>query len=286
MLGGVLAATLIPVIVDRMEAEDQRSIDAIATWVITALVVGHPPRRRPVAGHHPALRHLQDRPGRGRRPDLGRRAAAGHVHAPGAALRPRHPLHRPAERQALLRRPGLRPGAQQHRGHLRAAGLPADGGHRARPSTRSSTTRRCWCLLGLGTTAGIVALVVGAVAGHAARRHPHPRELRPPQPGRAVRGAPLGLDGRLRRGQPGLAVADEGPAQRHRRGAGLGVRVRLAVLPAPLRPVRGGGDDGVHARAVVAGGSRRLARLPGPHEPGLPPGAVRDHPGDASATSC
>jgi putative peptidoglycan lipid II flippase len=38
MLGGVLAATLIPVIVERMEADDQRSIDAIATWVITALV--------------------------------------------------------------------------------------------------------------------------------------------------------------------------------------------------------------------------------------------------------
>jgi putative peptidoglycan lipid II flippase len=38
MLGGVLAATLIPVIVERMEADDQRSIDAIATWVVTALV--------------------------------------------------------------------------------------------------------------------------------------------------------------------------------------------------------------------------------------------------------
>ena len=38
MLGGVLAATLIPVIVERMEADDQRSIDAIATYVITALV--------------------------------------------------------------------------------------------------------------------------------------------------------------------------------------------------------------------------------------------------------
>src|SRR6478609_3737515 len=38
MLGGVLAATLIPVIVERMEQDDQRSIDAIATWVITALV--------------------------------------------------------------------------------------------------------------------------------------------------------------------------------------------------------------------------------------------------------
>ncbi len=38
MLGGVLAATLIPVIVERMEADDQRSIDAIATYVIAALV--------------------------------------------------------------------------------------------------------------------------------------------------------------------------------------------------------------------------------------------------------
>jgi len=38
MLGGVLAATLIPVIVERMEADDQRSIDAIATYVIVALV--------------------------------------------------------------------------------------------------------------------------------------------------------------------------------------------------------------------------------------------------------
>ena len=38
MLGGVLAATLIPVIVERMEADDQRSIDAIATYVITTLV--------------------------------------------------------------------------------------------------------------------------------------------------------------------------------------------------------------------------------------------------------
>ncbi len=38
MLGGVLAATLIPVIVERMEHDDQRSIDAIATYVIGALV--------------------------------------------------------------------------------------------------------------------------------------------------------------------------------------------------------------------------------------------------------
>jgi putative peptidoglycan lipid II flippase len=38
MLGGVLAATLIPVIVDRMEHDDQRSLDAIATYVIAALV--------------------------------------------------------------------------------------------------------------------------------------------------------------------------------------------------------------------------------------------------------
>ena len=38
MLGGVLAATLIPVIVERMEADDQRSINAIATYVIAALV--------------------------------------------------------------------------------------------------------------------------------------------------------------------------------------------------------------------------------------------------------
>jgi putative peptidoglycan lipid II flippase len=38
MLGGVLAATLIPVIVERMEADDQRSIDAIATYVVAALV--------------------------------------------------------------------------------------------------------------------------------------------------------------------------------------------------------------------------------------------------------
>src|SRR5262249_1958924 len=39
MLGGVLAATLIPVIVERMEADDQRSIDAIATYVVAALIV-------------------------------------------------------------------------------------------------------------------------------------------------------------------------------------------------------------------------------------------------------
>ena len=38
MLGGVLAATLIPVIVERMEHDDQRSIDAIATFVTIALV--------------------------------------------------------------------------------------------------------------------------------------------------------------------------------------------------------------------------------------------------------
>ena len=38
MLGGVLAATLIPVIVERMEHDDQRSIDAIATYVVIALV--------------------------------------------------------------------------------------------------------------------------------------------------------------------------------------------------------------------------------------------------------
>ena len=38
MLGGVLAATLIPVIVERMEADDHRSIDAIATYVVAALV--------------------------------------------------------------------------------------------------------------------------------------------------------------------------------------------------------------------------------------------------------
>ena len=38
MLGGVLAATLIPVIVERMEADDQRSIDAIATYVTAALL--------------------------------------------------------------------------------------------------------------------------------------------------------------------------------------------------------------------------------------------------------
>ena len=251
----------IPVIVERMEADDQRSIDAIATYVITALVG--------VTVLGIALAPLIVR---AYTIFKGDRVAADEQISIAVPLlimfMPQVLLYgldtlftASAERQAALRGAGVRSGAQQHRRDLHAPGLPP-GGRRGpvdpgdpRRQDRALPARHRHHRRHRGPRAG-------AAAGHEGRPHPHPTQLRPPEPGAAFGDQVVGVDGRLRGRQPGLAVAAEGAGERHRRGPGLGLRVRLAVLPAPVRPHRRRGDDRLHAGAVVArvpGGSPRLS---------------------------
>ena len=162
MLGGVLAATLIPVIVERMEADDQRSIDAIATYVIAALV-----------GVTVLGLVLAPLIVRAYTIFKGDRVAADEQISIAVPLlimfMPQVLLYgldtlftAPAERQAALRGAGVRSGAQQHRRDLHAPGLPPGGARRGPVASRRSSTTRprstcsasapppaswpsCWC---------------------------------------------------------------------------------------------------------------------------------------------
>ena len=75
------------------------------------------------------------------------------------------------------------------------------------PTSRASaTTLGLLLLLGLGTTAGIVAMALVARARGAAHARPPALRLRVARRGRPHDAAPLGLDVRLRRDQPGRAA--------------------------------------------------------------------------------
>ena len=145
------------------------------------------------------------------------------------------------------------PGRQQRDAHLRAAGgLAGDGprhqrggrlvGHLAGAAPRAGDDRRH---RGHGPR---------PLAGHHPGPDPGALALRRAQPGRPAGGRPLGLDARLRRREPDHPVRDHLARVRHAgRGRGVGLDLRVPVLPAALRRVHRLGHGGVHAGAGQPG---------------------------------
>ncbi len=114
-------------------------------------------------------------------------------------------------------------------------------------------------LLGLGTTAGIVAmaLVLLPALRHAGRQALLGLGVAPPG-GPSPRSS-VGLDRRVRGDEPGGVLGRTLPRVRHE-GRRVGVPRGVHVLPAAARPVRGVDHDGTRARAREPRVARRLRR--------------------------
>ena len=133
----------------------------------------------------------------------------------------------------------------------------------ARPSTASSTTAALLLLLGLGTTAGIVAMTVvlwPALRRAGIRACTGSFDIAQPRRAQGRRRCRVGRSAtwsptRSRCSPCSLL------ATRARRGVRLHVRVR--VLPASARAVRGVDHDHLHPRPRVWLASVRLRPLPG-----------------------
>ena len=160
VLGGILAATLVPIIVERFEHDDKKSIDALATVVTLALaavtiiatVLAPLIIRLYTIGKEPAAADEQIRVGG---------APAAHVHAAGVLLRPVDAMDGDPQRQAVVRRAGVRAGAEQRHRDLDVLGGRPDSSQR-RPLTvdRIRDDTPLLLLIGLGTTAGIAAMAL------------------------------------------------------------------------------------------------------------------------------
>ena len=181
-----------------------------------------------------------------------------------------------AQRPPAVRRRRLRAGAQQRHRHLhRSLGLPPGGRplDHARPVAHDPALL---VLLGLGTTAGIVAMTLVLWPAAATGRRPHPAPLRLAQPVVRGRRPAVGLDlGYVIANQVALIVvlaAGQRPTRRRH-----GLQLRLRVLPAPPRPAR----RVAHDRRSMP----ELAR-PSPARPGRATARSSCWPSACSCWSC
>ena len=211
LVGGVLAATLVPVFVASIDERDDRSISAVFTVTMTALAIFTASTMLLSPLDRTRARSLAHENGR----DPRRAAARPDVlilllRAADGLLRLHDARERAAERAPPVRRRRLRAGREQRRRHRRAGRCSRC----VRRTTRSaaSTSPRIrndlglLLLLGIGTTAGIVAMALVLVP---ALRRASVRlrfVLRVARPGHPHDAAPVGMDGRLRRHQPARAA--------------------------------------------------------------------------------
>ena len=220
---------------------------------------GHRHRHRPGGGHrrllHPRPRDHQPLHGgqpqpRRAQPTAGGRLPPAVVRAPVDLLRAHRPVHRPVEHPGQVRRPDVRPDRQQPGGD-RGAGLvprpgppPQPGLDRHQPPRSRAPGARHHAR---GRRAGRPA---GPLADPG--RPPRPLPLAAGARGDADHRPPGRLDVRLGGGQPGRPVRHAGPGRRGQgAGGGVGLHLRLHLLPAPLR--RGGGVGHERGHAVAVG---------------------------------
>ena len=172
LLGGVLTATLVPLFVQlpRARATTTRA-SAIFTVAIVALAGITVGRHRRGAVDRRPLHAQRQRAEPRRAAGAGHRAAAA-AHAADALLRHRRARHRDAQRAPPLPRRRVRAGAQQ-RG--RGRGVP--DAPRVSPTGRSPSSSvldddALILLIGLGTTAGVVAMALALLPAAGAPRTP------------------------------------------------------------------------------------------------------------------
>ena len=115
-------------------------------------------------------------------------------------------------------------------------------------------------VLGLGTTAGIVAMTLALLPAAAPGRRAHPVPARLAAPRGAQGARPVGLDHRLRHRQPG-GGPDRQRAGRTRVGRRHQLQRRLHVLPAPARAAGRLAHDHVPARPGPCRGPPRLVAV-------------------------
>ena len=222
VLGGILAATFVPVFVQRLTTRaDDEAWDAVSAVVsVTMIVIAVASLLFLIAVpvHH--RRHHGAQPRRPGRPEpRGGQGPAVPVRAPAHLLRVHQRGHRPAQRPAEVRGADVHAHRQQRRAHRRAARVRHHGAPTPRWRAWPPTGASC-CSSGLGTTAGVMAQAGLHDPEPAAGRAAPAVAARLPPRGGAHHPAAVGVDLRAGGGQPAGAAGGPGPVREGRARGG------------------------------------------------------------------